>query len=157
MKLHGGLLQKILGNLRPTHPALDLGEEHRGGRPQLAASGRLFEPIQEEDGETGQMPGPPRIVVQAHPGRRDQDLGKSQRLEATLAADRRCPLTRRQLEQLVQVTAVFLGFPAALFGLCKLDRPEQDSLARPWRSLDSQDQAAGVEPPLEGAQVDHQT
>ena len=125
--------------------------------PSSPASGRLFEPIQEEDGETGQMPGPPRIVVQAEPRRRDQDLGKSQRLETALAADCRCPLTRRQSEQLVEVTAVFLGFPSALFGLCKLDRPEQDSLARPWRSLESQDQVASVELPLEGAQVDHQT
>ena len=141
LKLHGGLLQKILGNLRPTHPALDLGQEHRGGRPKLPASGRLFESIQEEDAETGQVPGPPRIIVQVLPRRRDQDLGQSQGLEAALAADRRRPLVRRQLEQLAKVTAVFLGFPSALYGLCKLDRPEQDSLARPSRSLDSRNQA----------------
>jgi hypothetical protein len=63
LKLYGGLLQKILGNLRPTHAALDLGEEHRGDRPQLPVSGRLFESIQEEDAEAGQVPGPLRIFV----------------------------------------------------------------------------------------------
>jgi hypothetical protein len=157
LKLHGGLLQKILGHLRPPHPALDLGEEHRGGRPQLPASGRFLEPIQEKDAETCQVTRPPRIFVQLLPSRRDQDLGESQGLETALAADRRRPLARRQAEQLVEVAAVLLGFLPALCGLGKLDRPEQDSLARPCQSLDSRDQIAGVEPPLGRAQIDHQT
>jgi hypothetical protein len=157
LKLRGGLLQKILGHLRPTHLALDLGEEHRGDRPQLPASGRLFEPIEEEDAETGQVPRPTRIFVQVLPRRRDQDLGKSQSLETALAADRRRPLVRCQAEQLVKVSAILFGFLPALSRLCELDRPEQDSLAHPWRSFDSRDQATGVEPSLGRTQVNHQT